>query len=77
MEEARVEPYIDQEGNTKEAVAYGRNTNKMNIWFDLDEVRKARGSWLFPEIPYFFNGKVWENKYRREHKDLVEVDYQK
>ena len=69
---ARVEPYITKEGDTREAVSYGRNTNKMNIWFDLNEVREARGEWLFPEIPYFFNGKVFEYKFRREHKELAD-----
>ena len=74
---ARIEPYIDQEGEAREAVAYGRNTNNMKIWFDLEEVRRARGSWIFPDTPYFYNSRIWKNKFRREHKDLVEVDHQK
>ena len=72
---ARIEPYIDMQGKVKEAVAYGRNMNNMKIWFDLEEVRRARGTWIFPDTPYFFNGRIWENKFRREHKNLVEADH--
>ena len=69
---ARIEPYIDLQGNVKEAVAYGRDMNMkiMQIWFDLDKVKAARGSWIFPEIPYFYNSRKWKNKLRREHEKL-------
>ena len=42
----------------------------MNIWFDLEEVKIARGTWIFPETPYFYNSKKWNSKLRREHEKL-------
>ena len=68
----RVEDYITPDGNTKRAFAYGTNANKMRVWFDLEEVKKAMEAWIFPEIPFFFNGRHWEDKYRKEHKALVD-----
>ena len=68
----RVEDYITPEGFTKRAFAYGTNANEMRVWFDFEEVKKALGAWIFPEISFFFNGRFWEDKYRKHHKAMVD-----
>ena len=68
----RVEDYITPEGFTKRAFLYGTNANEMRVWFDFEEVKKALGAWIFPEISFFFNGRFWEDKYRKHHKAMVD-----
>ena len=39
----------------------------MKIWFSYDEVMKALGTWVTPEVPYWYNTKKWNNRMRNEH----------
>ena len=67
----RVEDHVTPEGYTKKAFSYGKIANEMRVWFDLEAVKKALGAWVFPEISFFFNGRFWEDKYRKIHMALV------
>ena len=66
----RIETYIDKEGAIKKAVAYGKDAGTMKIWFHYDEVVQALGTWVFPEVPYWYNNKKWNSKLRKEHEKI-------
>ena len=38
---ARIEPYVDEEGNVREAMSYGDNDRKLVIWYDFEEFQRA------------------------------------
>ena len=64
----RIESYLDKAGVTRKAVAYGRDAGTMKIWFNYEEVMQALGTWVIPEVPYWYNNKKWNNKLRKEHE---------
>ena len=64
----RIERYLDKAGVTRKAVAYGKEAGAMKIWFSYDDVLKALGTWVTPEVPYWYNKKKWNNKMRKEHE---------
>ena len=67
---ARIKTYINYAGEIKKAVAYGKDTGAMKIWYDYEELKNDLETWIFPEVPYFYNNKKWNNKMRKEHEKL-------
>ena len=66
----RIETYIDKAGVIKKAVAYGKDAGTMKIWFHYDEILQALGTWVIPEVPYWYNNKKWNSKLRKEHEKI-------
>ena len=65
----RLERYLDNKGNLKMAVAYGRSTDVLRTWFHYEELREYLGNWVLPEIPYWYNNPiVITEKVRKEHE---------
>ena len=57
----RVEPYIDEEGEIKEAVCHTKSADDMEVWFRREDFRVSHPNWEIPKIPVFFNQKVWKS----------------
>ena len=66
---ARLEKYIDIEGEVKKAVCYKKDNKDMNIWFDYEELKRALGNWTLPDTPYYYNTRRWKNKIRKKHSN--------
>ena len=67
----RVEDHITQEGVKKTAFAYGIDMKDIHVWFDMEPMKEALGTWVFPQISYYFNGRKWEDKFRAIHQPMV------
>merc|ERR1711874_406088 len=63
---ARLEKYIDIEGEIKKAVCYKKDNKDMNIWFDYEELKRALVNWPLPDTPYYYNTRRWNNRIRNE-----------
>ena len=66
---ARVEQYIDTDGQIKKALSYGEETNQLKVWYDLEEVLKTFSKWKMPTPSNFFNSQKFN---RNARKDLQE-----
>ena len=53
----RLERYIDIKGIVRKAVAYGKDSEAMNTWYYFDEIKKALGTWVIPQVPFWYNNK--------------------
>ena len=62
---ARREKYIDEEGQIKYAICYKRSHKEMSIWFREEEMREALVNWVIPEVPYYYNMKVYDGNLRK------------
>ena len=56
---ARVEKYVDKDGNEKEAMAYGSDSNSLMVWYDWEEVKRFFKNWTVPDTPRWANTKKW------------------
>ena len=63
----RLERYVDIAGTVRKALAYGKNAKRMKTWYSFDEVKKALGAWVTPEVPFWYNNRKWNNRLRNEH----------
>ena len=70
----RLERYIDLRGIVRKAVAYGKDSEAMNTWYHFDDIKKALGTWVIPEVPYWYNNKKWNNRLRNEHVPKKEIN---
>ena len=66
---ARVEQYIDTDGQIKKALSYGEETSQLKVWYDLEEVLKTFSKWKMPTPSNFFNSQKFN---RNARKDLQE-----
>ena len=63
---ARVEPYIDIDGQKKHALAYGEEAEQLTVWYDLEEVLATYNRWKMPTPSNFFNGQRFRRTARRD-----------
>ena len=56
---ARVEKYVDKDGNELEAMAYGTDSKSLMVWYDWEEIKKFFKNWTVPETPKWANLKEW------------------
>ena len=71
---ARMEEYIDTEGNQKYAICYTKTNKDLNIWFDVEEMREAFDNWVLPDLPYYYNTRRWDGKLRKEYLEKEEEE---
>ena len=71
---ARMEVYIDQEGNQKYAICYKRIDKDLHIWFDEEEMKEAFDNWVIPELPYYYNTRKYDGKLRKEYQGKEEEE---
>ena len=65
----RLERYLDDKGNLKIAVAYGRTKEELKSWFHYEVLREFLGNWVLPATPYWYNNPiVIIDKVRKEHE---------
>ena len=65
----RLERYLDNKGNLKMAVAYGRTKEDLKSWFNYETLREFLGNWVLPTVPYWYNNPmVIMEKVRKEHE---------
>ena len=50
----RIKKYIDKEGITRSAVAYGDENVKLTVWFHMEVMLKGLREWILPETPYWW-----------------------
>ena len=62
---ARIEKYIDLDGNIKRAISYGDDETKLKVWFDIEEMKDAFPYWKIPNPSNFYNGKKFSSGLRR------------
>ena len=62
---ARIERYIDLDGNIRRAVSYGDDETKLKVWFDIEEMKDAFPYWNIPNPSIFYNGKKFSSGLRR------------
>ena len=72
----RLERYIDLTGIVRKAIAYGKDADTMKTWYNFDEVKKALGTWIIPQVPFWYNNKKWNNRLRNEHTTKKEINSQ-
>ena len=65
----RVEPYIDTEGKIKKAICYGEEEDRLNTWFDLEEVLKVYKKWKMPVQSKYFNNRKFARNARRDWQE--------
>ena len=66
---ARLERYIDIDGKIRRAVSYGEEEAKLNVWFDLDDIKAAFPNWQIPTPSLYYNGKRFNPNMRRKGAD--------
>ena len=62
---ARVEKYIDLDGNIMRALSYGDEDTKLSVWFDLGEMLKAFPHWQLPNPSIYFNAKKFSSSAKK------------
>ena len=72
---ARVEPYIDIDGQIKQALCYGDEAEQLNTWFNLDEVLKVYSKWKMTTPSNFFNNRKFTRTARRDWQENKKKDY--
>ena len=65
---ARIEKYINLDGDISRAVSYGEEDTKLKIWFDIEELKKAFPHWIIPNPCPYYNGKKFSPGVRRPPK---------
>ena len=65
---ARIERYIDLDGKIKRAVSYGDEESKLNVWFDIEEMKQAFPNWYIPTPNPYYNGRRFTPGLRRQAK---------
>ena len=58
---ARLEKYVDIRGDTKTAVAYGDEDDKLLVWYHVSEMHE-RMSWIIPAESPWVNTRKWRNE---------------
>ena len=67
---ARIEKYIDLEGKIRRAVSYGEEEAKLNVWFNIEDIKTAFPNWLIPTPSPFYNGRRFNPSLRRHAKGV-------
>ena len=53
----RIEKYIDEEGDIRRAVCYGKENKELYVWFEFEEMMVTFPYWVIPNPTIYFNGK--------------------
>ena len=61
-----MEPYVDSEGVTKWAIAYGMKYTELNVWYHLEEVKNFFSNWSMPTRPRWANLQQWRKSAKTE-----------
>ena len=59
----RIEYYVDTNGVKRRAMAYGDDSEKLLVWYDVEDML-GKMEWIIPDTSPWANSRKWRNEYR-------------
>ena len=72
---ARVETYIDIDGQKKKALSYGEEQDQLTVWYNLEDVLNTFSKWKMPTPSNFFNNPKFIRSARRDWQENKKKNY--